>query len=67
MGANVLRQDDEYSAHVIEQTIKSVVPMLAASTNGQDAIDIPIVTAFVINFDFIPKHRRLTYPLVEMI
>jgi hypothetical protein len=66
MSASVLRQEDEYSAHVIEQTIKSVIPMLAASTDGQTAIDtVPIIAAFVANFDFIPKHRRLLYVRVR--
>lgn len=62
MGANVLRQDDEYSNHAIEQTIKSIIPMLAISKQGHGEIDtIRIIAAFVINFDFIPKHRRLGF------
>ena len=59
MGSNVLRQDDDYTAHVIEQTIKTVVPMLM--TDRASALGItPIIAAFVNNFDFIPKHRRLS-------
>jgi U3 small nucleolar RNA-associated protein 10 len=57
MGSNVLRQDDDYTAHVIEQTIKTVVPMLMAD---RAAGITPIIAAFVNNFDFIPKHRRLS-------
>jgi U3 small nucleolar RNA-associated protein 10 len=56
MGSNVLRQDDDYTAHVIEQTIKTVVPMLMAD---RAAGITPVIAAFVNNFDFIPKHRRL--------
>jgi hypothetical protein len=63
MGASVLRQDDEYSGHVIEQTIKSVIPMLTGTTSGGKAKveTTPIIAAFLVNFDFIPKHRRLSY------
>jgi len=57
MGASVLRQDDEYSAHVIEQTIKFVIPILANASRFDTA---PIISAFIVNFDFIPKHRRLS-------
>jgi U3 small nucleolar RNA-associated protein 10 len=61
MGASVLRQDDEYSAHVIEQTIKSIIPILAnVAVRGTEFDSAPIISAFVINFDFIPKHRRLS-------
>jgi U3 small nucleolar RNA-associated protein 10 len=63
MGASVLRQDDEYSGHVIEQTIKSVIPTLASTTSACEAKveTTPIIAAFLVNFDFIPKHRRLSY------
>lgn len=63
MGASVLRQDDEYSSHVIEQTIKSVIPVLVSATSAGNAKveTTPIIAAFMVNFDFIPKHRRLSY------
>ena len=35
--------------------------MLASASGGQAGIDAtPIIAAFVNNFDFIPKHRRLS-------
>ena len=57
----MLRQDDEYSAHVIEQTIKSIIPILASvAVRGTHFDTSPIISAFVVNFDFIPRHRRLS-------
>ncbi|EWC47142.1 hypothetical protein DRE_03511 [Drechslerella stenobrocha 248] len=71
MGANVLRQDDEYSAHVIEQTIHRVIPPLlrslrsqvpaaaASSTRGVDASVAEIMGSFVAAFQHVPAHRRM--------
>ena len=61
MGSSVLRQDDDYTSLVIEQTIKSVVPMLTVGQTPSNLDINPIIAAFVNNFDFIPKHRRLSY------
>lgn len=62
MGASILRQDDEYSAHVIIQTIDSVIPPLVDSLRKQN--EDPIVGAselllsFAAAFEHIPSHRR---------
>ncbi|KAF8439525.1 armadillo-type protein [Terfezia claveryi] len=68
MGANVLRQDDEYSAHVIEQTVQRVIPPLvkslhrqaqASSAFGVVAGVAELVSSFVTAYRHIPVHRRL--------
>ncbi|KAJ1936451.1 snoRNA-binding rRNA-processing protein utp10, partial [Linderina pennispora] len=38
MGANVLRQDDEYSFRVIHQTLEKVIPPLVKAKPGEQAI-----------------------------
>jgi U3 small nucleolar RNA-associated protein 10 len=63
MGATILRQDDEYSAHVIDQTIHRVIPPLLDSLRKQT--DDPVTSAaelllsFVAAYEHIPLHRRL--------
>ncbi|KAJ2800935.1 snoRNA-binding rRNA-processing protein utp10, partial [Coemansia furcata] len=55
MGANVLRQDDEYSFHVIQQTLERVIPPVVrdgASTG-------PVLRVFVDALSHIPRHRRM--------
>ncbi|CAO3587277.1 unnamed protein product [Absidia cylindrospora] len=67
MGANVLRQDDNYSFQVIQQTLEKVIPPLVASRrlaseNNAVALAIqvkPIIKVFVDALFHIPKHRRL--------
>ncbi|KAF3926910.1 hypothetical protein ABW20_dc0105722 [Dactylellina cionopaga] len=64
MGANVLRQDDEYSAHVIEQTIHRVIPPLLQSLRRSHAADpeagvSEIMSNFVAAFQHVPAHRRM--------
>ncbi|KAF9583012.1 HEAT repeat-containing protein 1, partial [Lunasporangiospora selenospora] len=66
MGANVLRQDDNYSFHVIQQTLEKIVPALVSARRNQggDSKDLaaqvrPIVKVFVDAIFHIPKHRRL--------
>lgn len=68
MGANVLRQDDNYSFQVIQQTLEKVIPPLVASSRGanvnanetQMALQVkPIIKVFVSALFHIPKHRRL--------
>lgn len=62
MGANLLRQDDGFSAHVIETTIQHVVPPLLASlgSKAEDRIlgASGILQSFVDAFPHVPKHRR---------
>ncbi|KAL1918828.1 uncharacterized protein VTP21DRAFT_2850 [Calcarisporiella thermophila] len=67
MGANVLRQDDNYSFHVIQQTLEKVIPPLVAShrraAEKKDDHFVPqvkpIIKVFVDALFHIPKHRRL--------
>ncbi|KAF9097064.1 HEAT repeat-containing protein 1 [Mortierella sp. AD031] len=66
MGANVLRQDDNYSFHVIQQTLEKIIPPLVAAHRRQsDAAQSlvfqvrPIIKVFVDALFHIPKHRRL--------
>ncbi|KAI5810289.1 hypothetical protein DFH27DRAFT_509326 [Peziza echinospora] len=68
MGANVLRQDDEYSAHVIEQTVQRVIPPLVKSLHQQSIASsksgvvggvAELVSSFVTAYQHIPAHRRL--------
>lgn len=68
MGASVLRQDDEYSAHVIEQTVERVIPPLVKSLHHQFAASsvigivggvVELVLSFVTAYKHIPVHRRL--------
>ncbi|KAK6539958.1 snoRNA-binding rRNA-processing protein utp10 [Orbilia ellipsospora] len=64
MGANVLRQDDEYSAHVIEQTIHRVIPPLLQSLRRGNSGDMEggvaeIMANFVAAFGHVPAHRRM--------
>ncbi|KAI9486718.1 MAG: hypothetical protein EXX96DRAFT_646489 [Benjaminiella poitrasii] len=67
MGANVLRQDDNYSFQVIQQTLEKILPPLVVSSrksNNDDAAALvlevkPIIKVFVDALFHIPKHRRL--------
>ncbi|KAI9492397.1 hypothetical protein BDB00DRAFT_883490 [Zychaea mexicana] len=66
MGANVLRQDDNYSFQVIHQTLEKIIPPLVESSRrnskSQAAITLqikPIIKVFVDALIHIPKHRRL--------
>ncbi|OAA77738.1 SSU processome component Utp10 [Akanthomyces lecanii RCEF 1005] len=62
MGASVLRQNDDYSAHVVSQTIKEVVPPLIASLRkGQKnplAGAVDILVSFTTAYEHVPSHRR---------
>ncbi|KAI8149580.1 hypothetical protein BJV82DRAFT_708430 [Fennellomyces sp. T-0311] len=66
MGANVLRQDDNYSFQVIHQTLEKIIPPLVESSRrdseSQTALALqikPIINVFVDALIHIPKHRRL--------
>ncbi|CAO3607877.1 unnamed protein product [Cunninghamella blakesleeana] len=67
MGANVLRQDDNYSFQVIQQTLEKVIPPLVAShrlTSNNNAAALalqvkPVIKVFVDALFHIPKHRQL--------
>ncbi|PWW71926.1 ARM repeat-containing protein [Tuber magnatum] len=63
MGANTLRRDDEYSAFVIEQTIKRIIPPLVKSLQSQEGNQVvgtaELVNTFVASYSHIPSHRRV--------
>jgi hypothetical protein len=66
MGANVLRQDDNYSFQVIQQTLKKILPALVASSRSRKQSEAslvlevkPILKVFVDALSHIPEHRQL--------
>ncbi|KAK7749227.1 snoRNA-binding rRNA-processing protein utp10 [Diatrype stigma] len=63
MGSSVLRQNDDYSAHVINQTVKEVVPPLIKSLlkGKRDPVAgaSELLLSFVTAYEHIPSHRRL--------
>lgn len=63
MGNSVLRQSDDYSAHVINQTVKEVVPPLIQSLRKGKKSPVAgaaeLLLSFVTAFEHIPSHRRL--------
>lgn len=63
MGSTLLRQSDDYSAHVIDQTIARVVPQLADSLRKRNKDFIigmaDLLLSFTAAFEHIPQHRRL--------
>lgn len=71
MGASVLRQNDDYSAHVVSQTIKEVVPPLIASLRKGQRSPLAgasdILVSFTTAYEHVPAHRRpgLFLALVE--
>jgi U3 small nucleolar RNA-associated protein 10 len=64
MGSTVLRQSDDYSAHVIDQTVSQVVPPLVASLKARSKEVLSgladILLSFAAAFEHIPSHRRLS-------
>jgi U3 small nucleolar RNA-associated protein 10 len=62
MGNSVLRQNDDYSAHVISQTIREVIPPLISSLRkGKNNIvsgAAELLFSFVAAFEHVPSHRR---------
>ncbi|KAJ2781610.1 snoRNA-binding rRNA-processing protein utp10 [Coemansia interrupta] len=63
MGANVLRQDDEYSFHVIRHTLERVLPPLVNACDPSRAEQVaqagPVLRVFVDALSHIPRHRRM--------
>jgi U3 small nucleolar RNA-associated protein 10 len=63
MGNTILRKGDDYSAHVIDQTVSRVVPPLVASlkkTSRRVVTGVsPLLFSFTAAFEHIPSHRRL--------
>lgn len=61
MGAHTVRQDDEFSVHVVEQTVIQVVPALtnnAVNSKQDEEIEF-LLTSFASAFAHIPRHRRV--------
>ncbi len=71
MGSSVLRQNDDYSAHVISQTIDKVIPPLIASLRKEKGNPVigaaELLLSFVAAYEHVPAHRRkgLFYSLVR--
>jgi len=63
MGSSILRQSDDYSAHVIDQTVSRVLPPLAASLRKSSRMVLKgvadLLQSFVAAFEHMPLHRRL--------
>ncbi|KAL1304560.1 hypothetical protein AAFC00_003536 [Neodothiora populina] len=63
MTNTILRQGDDYSAHIIDQTISRVVPPLASSLRkkNKDLLtgSAELLLSFTAAFEHIPLHRRL--------
>lgn len=57
MGANTVRLDNDFSAHVIQQTIEHVIPALAARDDKQEEVEMALIS-FSAAFPHIPRHRR---------
>lgn len=63
IGSSLLRQQDDYSAHVVDQTISRVVPQLASSLRSKHKNFLigvaDLLLSFTAAFEHIPLHRRL--------
>ena len=63
MGANVLRQDDGFSAYVMSRTMESVIPRLLQSLykrkEGPYVGVCELLLSFAAAFEHIPSQRRL--------
>ncbi|KAE9379300.1 hypothetical protein N431DRAFT_553547 [Stipitochalara longipes BDJ] len=62
MGSSVLRQNDEYSAHIISQTIREVIPPLISSLRKEKGNPVTgaaeLLLSFVAAYEHVPPHRR---------
>ena len=58
MGSNVLRQDDNYSFHVVKQTLETIIPNLLAKSDDDEQV-FSIIRVFVNAVSHVPTHRRL--------
>lgn len=63
ISSTLLRQNDDYSAHVVDQTISRVVPQLAASLRAKHKNLLTgvsdLLLSFTAAFEHIPHHRRM--------
>lgn len=62
ISSSVLRQNDDYSAHVISQTIDKVIPPLIASLRKEKGSPVTgaaeLLLSFVAAYEHVPAHRR---------
>ncbi|XBW37624.1 hypothetical protein QEN19_003205 [Hanseniaspora menglaensis] len=59
MGTHSIKQDDEFTTNVVQNTIKAVIPaLLNNSQNKQQEIEF-LLSSFVAAFNHVPKHRRV--------
>ncbi|KAH6624856.1 hypothetical protein B0J18DRAFT_397920 [Chaetomium sp. MPI-SDFR-AT-0129] len=62
MGSSVLKQADDYSAHVVNQTIKEVIPPLIDTfrKRGRNVVASTkdLLASFVTAYEHIPSHRK---------
>ncbi|EME47404.1 hypothetical protein DOTSEDRAFT_50810 [Dothistroma septosporum NZE10] len=62
MSSTILKQGDEYSAHVTDQTVARIIPPLAASLQkrGKDLVSgaADLLLSFTAAYEHIPLHRR---------
>ncbi|KAK4106503.1 hypothetical protein N658DRAFT_461146 [Parathielavia hyrcaniae] len=62
MGSSVLKQADDYSAHVVNQTIKEVIPPLIETfrRRGRNVVASTkdLLASFVTAYEHVPSHRK---------
>lgn len=59
MGAHSIRQDDEFTNQVVENTIQTIVPaLLKNSENAKDEVEF-LLMSFTTALQHVPKHRRV--------
>ncbi|GAM90762.1 hypothetical protein ANO11243_088070 [Dothideomycetidae sp. 11243] len=63
MSNTILRQGDDYSAHIVDQTVSHVIPPLVSSLRkkNQDLVTgaAELLLSFIAAFEHMPMHRRL--------
>lgn len=63
MSSNLLRQDDDFSAHVVRQTMESIIPRLVQSFHKRKDGSLPGIAELLLSFAaayyHIPTLRRL--------
>jgi hypothetical protein len=59
MGANILRQDDNYSFHVVQKTLETIIPALLRGDEDPLVYVKKVLQVFVSALEHVPSHRRL--------
>ncbi|KAH0558421.1 hypothetical protein GP486_004920 [Trichoglossum hirsutum] len=64
MSTNLLSQDDDYSAHVIDQTVHQVIPPLVDALRKRKGHPVvgasELLLSFVAAYEHVPVHRRIS-------